>query len=241
MPLTDVSPAANETPLCDRPRLAWRLRGDSAPWVGNRSGWTSLSSTGRYWRTNKSKHGPTRLGFTLLLKCYMRHDRFPRGRAEFADEFGNHVARQVKVPASELGLYDWERPDDRVSPRPHPRSPGVSGVRGGRRREADAVAGGRGGARRTSPRSGAGGVAAALPPGADRAPTSGRLTRMVRSALHVAEENWFAVIAARLEEPVHGRVLGLVDFSPGRRAGRCTGRGAGVIVLAGRSGHSRHG
>ena len=42
-------------------------------------------------------------------------------------------------------------------------------------------------------------------------PTSDRVTRMVRSALHAAEENWFAVIAARLEEPVHGRVLGLVE------------------------------
>lgn len=33
--------------------------------------------------------------------------RFPRGRAEFADEVVDYVARQVKVPASELGLYDW--------------------------------------------------------------------------------------------------------------------------------------
>lgn len=53
------------------------------------------------------KRGPTRLGFALLLKYYTRHGRFPRGRAEFADEVVGYVARQVKVPASELGLYDW--------------------------------------------------------------------------------------------------------------------------------------
>jgi hypothetical protein len=32
------------------------------------------------------KRGPTRLGFGLLLKCYSRHDRFPRGRGELSDE-----------------------------------------------------------------------------------------------------------------------------------------------------------
>ena len=53
------------------------------------------------------KRGPTRLGFALLLKFYTRHGRIPRGRAEFADEVVDHVARQVKVSASELGLYDW--------------------------------------------------------------------------------------------------------------------------------------
>jgi hypothetical protein len=53
------------------------------------------------------KRGATRLGFALLLKYYTRHGRFPRGRAEFADEVVDYVARQVKVPAPELGLYDW--------------------------------------------------------------------------------------------------------------------------------------
>ncbi|SNR79243.1 DUF4158 domain-containing protein [Actinomadura mexicana] len=53
------------------------------------------------------KRGATRLGFALLLKFYTRHGRVPRGRAEFADRVVDHVARQVKVPASELGLYDW--------------------------------------------------------------------------------------------------------------------------------------
>ncbi|WP_433479655.1 DUF4158 domain-containing protein [Spirillospora sp. CA-142024] len=47
------------------------------------------------------------MSFALMLRFYTRHGRFPRGRAEFADEVVGYVARQVKVPASELGLYDW--------------------------------------------------------------------------------------------------------------------------------------
>ncbi|WP_344591225.1 DUF4158 domain-containing protein [Actinomadura vinacea] len=50
------------------------------------------------------KRGATRLGFAILLKFYTRHGRFPRGRSELADEAVEHVAKQVQVPASELGF-----------------------------------------------------------------------------------------------------------------------------------------
>ncbi|MEU4607431.1 DUF4158 domain-containing protein [Kribbella sp. NPDC023972] len=53
------------------------------------------------------KRGSTRLGFVLLLKHYTRHGLFPRGRAELPDAAVAFVADQVKVPASEIGLYDW--------------------------------------------------------------------------------------------------------------------------------------
>ena len=53
------------------------------------------------------KRGPTRLGFALLLKFYARTGRFPRGRAELDDEAVAFVARQVGVPASDLGFYEW--------------------------------------------------------------------------------------------------------------------------------------
>jgi hypothetical protein len=53
------------------------------------------------------KRGPTRLGFALLLKFYARAGRFPRGRAELDDEAVAFVARQVGVPASDLGFYEW--------------------------------------------------------------------------------------------------------------------------------------
>ncbi|MEU4540439.1 DUF4158 domain-containing protein [Streptosporangium sp. NPDC023825] len=50
------------------------------------------------------KRGATRLAFGILLKFYTRHSRFPRGRSELPDEAIEHVAKQVKVHASELGL-----------------------------------------------------------------------------------------------------------------------------------------
>src|SRR6266542_6600128 len=53
------------------------------------------------------KRGPTRLGFALLLKFYTRAGRFPRGRGELDDEAVAFVARQVGVPASDLGCYEW--------------------------------------------------------------------------------------------------------------------------------------
>ena len=53
------------------------------------------------------KQGPTRLGFALLLKFYIRAGRFPRGRAELDDDAVAFVARQVGVPASDLGFYEW--------------------------------------------------------------------------------------------------------------------------------------
>ncbi|MGY4765284.1 DUF4158 domain-containing protein [Kribbella sp. CWNU-51] len=48
-----------------------------------------------------------KLGFVLLLKFYVRHGRFPRGRGELPDDAVRFVADQVKVPASEIGLYEW--------------------------------------------------------------------------------------------------------------------------------------
>jgi hypothetical protein len=54
------------------------------------------------------KRGVTRLGFSLLLKFYARHGRFPRGRGELPDEAVAYVARQVGVLASDLGFYGWD-------------------------------------------------------------------------------------------------------------------------------------
>ncbi|MEU0568992.1 DUF4158 domain-containing protein [Nonomuraea sp. NPDC005983] len=53
------------------------------------------------------KRDATRLGFAILLKFYTQHGRFPRGRSELPDDVAEHVAKQVQVPASELGFYEW--------------------------------------------------------------------------------------------------------------------------------------
>lgn len=55
----------------------------------------------------ETKHSATRLGFTLVLKFYTRYGRFLQGRAEFPDEVVEHVARQLKAPADDFGLYEW--------------------------------------------------------------------------------------------------------------------------------------
>ncbi len=52
--------------------------------------------------------GPSKLGLALWLKFYIGEGRFPAGRSELPDEAVAWVARQVKVPASDLGLFDWE-------------------------------------------------------------------------------------------------------------------------------------
>ncbi|GAA1612380.1 hypothetical protein GCM10009733_005530 [Nonomuraea maheshkhaliensis] len=53
------------------------------------------------------KRDATRLGFAILLKFYTQHGRFPRGRSELPDDVVEHVAKQVRVPVSELGFYEW--------------------------------------------------------------------------------------------------------------------------------------
>jgi hypothetical protein len=55
----------------------------------------------------RNKTGATRVAFALLLKFLPWKGRFPRGRAELADNAVDHVARQVDVPPEELGFYDW--------------------------------------------------------------------------------------------------------------------------------------
>jgi hypothetical protein len=54
-----------------------------------------------------AKYGGTRLGFALLLKHYTRHGRFATGRADLPDAAIEFVARQLEVPAVEIGAYEW--------------------------------------------------------------------------------------------------------------------------------------
>lgn len=157
------------------------------------------------------KRGPTRLGFALLLKYYTRHGRFPHGRAEFPDEVVGYVARQMKVPAADLGFYEWSGRTieyHRAQIRQHLgfRVCGVADAEKLTAWLATHVAH----AERHPDR-----VREELlkhcraeriePPAPDR------VTRMVRSALHTAEESWYAVISARLNDPTRARVLGLVE------------------------------
>jgi hypothetical protein len=55
----------------------------------------------------RGKRGVNALAFALLLKFVIHFGRFPRGRSEIPDEAVEFVARQVGVPAGELGFYEW--------------------------------------------------------------------------------------------------------------------------------------
>lgn len=147
------------------------------------------------------KRGATRLGFALLLKYYTRHGRFPRGRAEFADEVVAFVARQVNVPATEIAFYEWSGRTieyHRKQIRTHLgfRVCGVADAD----KLTDWLAANVAHAERNTDR-----VRAELLTHcfAERIepPTAERLTRMVRSALSRAEEAWFTTIEARALAP----------------------------------------
>jgi len=55
----------------------------------------------------RGKAGATRLGFGLLLKFLIWTGRFPRSVGELPDNAIKHMARQVGVPATQIGSYDW--------------------------------------------------------------------------------------------------------------------------------------
>ena len=55
----------------------------------------------------RGKAGATRLGFGLLLKFLIWTGRFPRSVGELPDNAIEHMARQVGVPATQIGSYDW--------------------------------------------------------------------------------------------------------------------------------------
>jgi TnpA family transposase len=55
-----------------------------------------------------NRRGPTKLAFALLLRFYALNGRFPKGRYELSDQAVGYVARLVKVPASDLALYEWD-------------------------------------------------------------------------------------------------------------------------------------
>src|SRR5260370_35823104 len=56
----------------------------------------------------RGRAGPAKLALALWLKFFTQYGRFPDGRSELHDDAVAYVAAQVKVPASDLGLFDWE-------------------------------------------------------------------------------------------------------------------------------------
>ncbi|CAM5561933.1 DUF4158 domain-containing protein (plasmid) [Streptomyces viridifaciens] len=55
----------------------------------------------------RNKPGATRIGFGVQLKFLLWRGRFPKNRLELPPDAVDHVARQVGVPAVELASYDF--------------------------------------------------------------------------------------------------------------------------------------
>ncbi|WP_329602868.1 DUF4158 domain-containing protein [Actinomadura soli] len=156
------------------------------------------------------KRDATRLGLVVALKFYIRHGRFPRGRVELSDDVVEHVALQVQVEASELGLYDWS---GRTARYHQMQIRGYLGFRECSREDADKLAAW---------------LAAQVCEAEQRhdpvrvellarcrteriePPTSKRVDRTIRSALRTAEQNLTARITARLPDQAAAQHSALV-------------------------------
>ncbi len=172
------------------------------------------------------KRGPTRLGFALLLKFFTQYGRFPEGRSELPDEPVEWVARQVKVPASDLGFYEWSSSTTKYHRAQIRRHFGFRECSvADQEKLTEWLAAHVANAERDRDK-----VRAELfrrcraeriePPAPDR------VTRIVRSALHKAEQKWFTVIASRIAAAgATGRVVALVGAGDGDLAGIVEGAG----------------
>ncbi|MGI5201344.1 DUF4158 domain-containing protein [Spirillospora sp. CA-108201] len=165
------------------------------------------------------KRGATRLGFAILLKFYTRHGRCPRGRSELADEVVGHVAKQVRVPVSEFGFYEWSGSTieyHRGQIRTH------LGFWVCTTADADKVTvwlAENGAHAERRPERVREELLKHLRQERIEPPTSGRITRIVASALHSAEVAWSVRIASRLSADTTRRIYALVGIDDGAETG----------------------
>ncbi len=55
-----------------------------------------------------SKHGPSRLGFAVLLKFFQQEGRFPRQRQEIPPAIVKYLARQAGVAQAAWNDFAWQ-------------------------------------------------------------------------------------------------------------------------------------
>lgn len=154
--------------------------------------------------------GPSKLGLALWLKFYIAHGRFPTGRAELPDEAVSFVARQVKIPAGDIGLFDWE---GRTAERVRKTVRDFLGFRecsvtdAGKVTEwlADHVC-----SREHDPQRVREALLARLREDRIEQPAKVRLGRMIGSALRRSEESLTAMVSGRLDDVVKTRMWALI-------------------------------
>src|SRR5450755_4843314 len=161
----------------------------------------------------RNKAGATRLGFAVLLKFLLWRGRFPRGLHEVPDDAVAHLARQVRVPATELGSFDFA---SRTAKRHRTEIRAYTGFRECSVADAEVLAGW---------------LAEHVASGERRPervrdelilrcraeliepPTPERVSEIARSALYQAEQALLALIADRLDAVVVGRLEALIAVS----------------------------
>jgi TnpA family transposase len=157
------------------------------------------------------KRGATKLGFALLLRYYTERGRFPRGRSEIPDAAVDYMARQVEVDPTEIAFYEWT---GRTSKFHRAQIRQALGVRECTVTDADVLIGWliehvaqvERSAERVREHLLAECRRRRLEP-----PTTGRIDRIVRSALSRGEDVLFARVASRLAEPQRQRLLALIE------------------------------
>jgi len=156
------------------------------------------------------KRGATALGFALLLKHYSRHGRFPRGRSDLHDGVIDFVARQVGVDGSEVGSYEWSGSTieyHRAQIRAHL---GFRVATVADQEEMTAWLAVNVAYAERRPERVREELLAEFRAQRIEPPTPGRVLRIVRSALRVAEQTWSLRISQRLDPPTVGRLLNLL-------------------------------
>jgi TnpA family transposase len=156
------------------------------------------------------KRSATKLGFALMLRFYTEHGRFPRGRSEIPDAAVDYVARQVGVDRTEIAFYEWSGRTNRFHRNQIRATLGfcecsvadADGVVGWLVEQITQV---ERNAERVREHLLARCRAEKVEP-----PTSGRIDRMVRSALHRGEELLFTRVSEQLPEDVQARLLALI-------------------------------
>jgi hypothetical protein len=177
----------------------------------------------------RNKSGATRLGFAALLKFLLWRGRFPRAEHDLPEDAVAHLARQVRVPAGELGSFEFA---SRTAQRHRSEIRAYTGFRECSVPDAEMLA------------FWLAEHVAAVERRQERVrdeliarcrteliepPTPDRVTEIVRSALHQAEQALLALIAERVDPPAVARlealivaddddeedVLGLIKTAPG--------------------------
>lgn len=171
----------------------------------------------------RNKSGATRLGFAVSIKFLLWKARFPSGRSELPDSAIEFVAKQVGVPACDIGLYEL---GTRQAKRHRTEIRAVTGFRPCAVADAEALtawlAQGVASADRRTDR-----LRAAL---LERCreqrvepPTSDQVTRIIGSATHRAEAEQCATIAAGIPAATVTRMLDLIAAGPADQATAAAG------------------